>query len=381
MVSTLIQEFRDAKKRWPFIDAIEKKHKLPPRLLYAVGWRETKLQNIMGDFSKRSGEAAPQFHGFGVWQRDSGAFGVDATYLKDVRKQAKDAAALLAQNFSIFDDWPAAVAAYNCGPGNVRKALDQGLPVDQFTAHGNYSADVLATREMLVKGRVPKEEPKADKNAPPPRTSFKVGKSHPSFTLMGERFMVWLKKDIRHDGNGYQPGPVFSSFDKENVELCQMLMDDEPDGWFGPSQWQRLMNEKPPKRKHVKGAPVAGLRMTQEFGRKNSAYAAGEHTGVDYGATGDDTIRAVADGTCVRSSLDSDGWGHYVIIQHEGDRFSWYCHMTHRAVDVGDRVKQGQMLGMMGSTGNSTGKHLHYQESAGGTGYFDYKRPVFVDPA
>lgn len=380
MVSALIDEFREARKRWPFIDSIEKSHNLPPRLLYAVGWRETKLQNIMGDFSKRRGEATAQFHGFGVWQRDSDAFGVDATYLKNVRRQAKDAAALMAQNFSIFGDWPAAVAAYNCGPGNVKKALDQGLSVDHFTAHGDYSSDVLATRELLVKGRVPRQEPVADKRFPPPRSFFRVGKSHPSFTLMGERFVVWLKNDIRHDGNGYQPGPRFSRIDKENVILCQQLMGDDPDGWFGPSQWERLM-EKPPKRPPRGTAPVAGLRRTQEFGRKNSAYAAGEHTGVDYGSSGDDTIRAVEAGTCVRSSFDSDGWGNYVIIQHHGDRFSWYCHMTGRAVDVGDRVKKGQKLGMMGQTGNSRGKHLHYQESVDGTGYFDYKRPIFVDPS
>jgi hypothetical protein len=380
MVFTLIEEFRDARKNWPFIDSIEKNHKLPPRLLYAVGWRETKLQNIMGDFTKRKGEAAAQFHGFGVWQRDSGAFGVDATYLKNVRKQAKEAADLLAQNFKTFSDWPAAVAAYNCGPGNVRKALDQGLSVDHFTANGDYSADVLATRDLLLKGRVPRQEPVADKTSPPARSFFKVGRTHPSFTLMGERFQVWLKKDIRHDGNGYQPGPRFSSFDKENVGLCQQLMGDDPDGWFGPSQWQRLMTQRPPKRAHVGSAPVAGLRMTQKFGVKDSRYAAKEHTGVDYGSSGDDTIRAVDDGTCVRSSLDSDGWGNYVIIQHQGDRFSWYCHMTFRAVGVGDKVKKGQKLGAMGQTGNARGKHLHYQESTGGTGYFDYKRPVFVDP-
>lgn len=380
MASTLIEEYRAARERWPFIDAIEKNHDLPPRLLYAVGWRETRLQNIMGDFSKRPHDARPKFHGFGVWQRDCDAFDVDVTYLKNVRRQAREAADLLVQNFRIFGSWPAAVAAYNCGPGNVKKALAQGRSVDHFTAHRNYSADVLATRDLLVKGRVPKQAPVADKRTPPPRAFFKVGRSHPGFTLMGRRFQVWLKQDIRHDGNGYQPGPVFTTFDRENVRLVQQLMGDKPDGWFGPSQWQRLMTQPPPKRSSVGDLPVSGLRMTQEFGRKNPMYAAKEHTGVDFGSSGDDTIRCVARGVCVRSAFDSDGWGQYVIIQHEGDRFSWYCHMTHRAVRVGDRVGKGQKLGVMGSTGNSKGKHLHYQESVGGTGYFDYERPVFVKP-
>lgn len=379
MTSALIEEYREARERWPFIDGIEKSRKLPDRLLYAVGWRESRLQNVMGDFSRRPGESTPSFHGFGVWQRDSGQFGVDESYLKDVRKQARDAADLLVQNFKMFDDWAAAVAAYNCGPADVRRALDKGKSVDAFTTHGNYSADVLANREILVKGRAPQETPEADRHAPPPRSYFRAGRTHPSFTLMGERFKVWLGNDISHDGNGYQPGPVFSRFDRLNVEKCQLLMGDDADGWFGPAQWQTLMTEKPPKRTHVGAVPVSGLRVTQRFGVKDSRYAAGEHTGIDFGTSGDDAIRCVADGTCVISSFDSDGFGNYVVIQHAGDRYSWYCHLTRRGVGVGDRVKKGQQLGVMGSTGNSTGKHLHYQESVGGPTYRLYRRPTLID--
>lgn len=196
---------------------------------------------------------------------------------------------------------------------------------------------------------------------------------------MGERFKVWLGNDISHDGNGYQPGPVFSTFDRLNVEKCQLLMGDDADGWFGPAQWQTLMTEKPPKRTHVGAVPVSGLRVTQRFGVKDSRYAAGEHTGIDFGTSGDDAIRCVADGTCVISSFDSDGFGNYVVIQHAGDRYSWYCHLTRRGVGVGDRVKKGQQLGVMGSTGNSTGKHLHYQESVGGPTYRLYRRPTLID--
>ena len=151
--TSLTTEVRRAHKTWPFIDAIEKRHKLPARLLYAVGWRETHLQNIMGDFSQRPGESSPRHHGFGVWQRDSGAFGVGPAYLKNVRRQAMDAAELLAANFRIFDRWDAAVAAYNCGPGNVQKALAAGSSVDRFTAGGDYSHDVLATRLAIVRRR------------------------------------------------------------------------------------------------------------------------------------------------------------------------------------------------------------------------------------
>jgi hypothetical protein len=143
-------DYRRAKEEFPFIEAVERAHGLPALLLYAVGSRETNLRNIKGDFTMRPGETSKRFHGFGVWQRDSAAFGVDESYLKDVHKQAEDAAELLAANFRTFERWNAAVAAYNCGVGNVKKALANGQSVDHFTAHQDYSADVLARHHHLV---------------------------------------------------------------------------------------------------------------------------------------------------------------------------------------------------------------------------------------
>jgi len=290
--TSLTTEVRRAHKTWPFIDAIEKRHKLPARLLYAVGWRETHLQNIMGDFSQRPGESSPRHHGFGVWQRDSGAFGVGPAYLKNVRRQAMDAAELLAANFRIFDRWDAAVAAYNCGPGNVQKALAAGSSVDRFTAGGDYSHDVLATRLAIVRRRArPAGDNKPDPKVVPTRGYFRPGRHNELFTVMGKRFKVWLRSDIACAGDAYVPGPEFSTFDRTNVRKCQILMGDEPDGWFGQSQWMRLMTERPPRRPPSRGAaPVSGLRVTQGFGVKDSRYAAGEHTGVDFGDSGDDAI-------------------------------------------------------------------------------------------
>jgi hypothetical protein len=150
---TLLVQYRRAKADWPFIETAEQDQGLPALLLYAVGSRETNLRNIKGDFTQRPHESSPRFHGFGVWQRDSDAFGVDEAYLKDVPKQARDAAELLAANHRRLGTWEAAVAAYNCGVGNVLAALAAGLPVDHHTAGGDYSADVLARLAHLAPTR------------------------------------------------------------------------------------------------------------------------------------------------------------------------------------------------------------------------------------
>jgi hypothetical protein len=65
---------------------------------------------------------------------------------------------------------------------------------------------------------------------------------------MGERFVVWLGANTAtSSASGYVPGDTFGTADAENVARVQRLMGDTPDGWLGPTQWTRLMNEGPPE--------------------------------------------------------------------------------------------------------------------------------------
>src|SRR5690606_10716949 len=89
------QQVKNARKQWPFIEEIERKHGMPAGFLYAVGSRETNLRNILGDGG----------NGVGVWQRDKRWWPIDDSYLKDVRKQAQDAAELLSANKKALGDW------------------------------------------------------------------------------------------------------------------------------------------------------------------------------------------------------------------------------------------------------------------------------------
>ena len=83
------------------------------------------------------------------------------------------------------------------------------------------------------------------------------------------------------------------------------------------------------------------------------------HNGVDLAAGAGTAIYATKSGT-VTTALRSDIWGNYVVINH-GDGFSsLYAHMQGLIVKAGDYVKQGQTIGYVGSTGLSTGPHLHF---------------------
>ena len=101
----------------------------------------------------------------------------------------------------------------------------------------------------------------------------------------------------------------------------------------------------------------------------NGRVQSGAHTGMDIVciSKASPKICAVASGTVVVAKAGSTGYGNYVVIQHisdEGKRFyTLYGHMVDGSIAVaeGSEVKVGQVLGIMGSTGNSTGPHLHFE--------------------
>ncbi len=89
------------------------------------------------------------------------------------------------------------------------------------------------------------------------------------------------------------------------------------------------------------------------------------HAGMDFGASAGTPIHAVADGTVYRAGWSSGGHGNVVVIDH-GNVATLYAHQERLAVRAGQRVVAGQVIGWVGSTGLSTGPHLHFETHAGG---------------
>ncbi len=84
------------------------------------------------------------------------------------------------------------------------------------------------------------------------------------------------------------------------------------------------------------------------------------HRGVDYRAATGTPVRASGDGRVVRSTYDKYN-GHHVFVQHGNNITTKYLHFSKRRVKKGERVKQGQVIGYVGSTGMSEAPHLHYE--------------------
>ncbi len=115
--------------------------------------------------------------------------------------------------------------------------------------------------------------------------------------------------------------------------------------------------------------PVSGYTITSPFGYRKAPTkgASTYHQGIDMACPSGTPIYASRSGTVTKASYQAGGAGYYVSISH-GDGFaSIYMHMTRYVVSTGQSVTQGQLIGYVGSTGISTGPHLHFGISYGGT--------------
>ena len=115
--------------------------------------------------------------------------------------------------------------------------------------------------------------------------------------------------------------------------------------------------------------PVSGYRLTSPFGmRKHPVLGVVRmHNGVDMACAQGTPIYATRAGKVTRTAYQAGGAGNYVSINHLDGFSSIYMHMTHYVVSAGQNVSAGQLIGYVGSTGISTGPHLHFGISYAGT--------------
>ncbi|MFF6884086.1 peptidoglycan DD-metalloendopeptidase family protein [Streptomyces sp. NPDC012421] len=106
-------------------------------------------------------------------------------------------------------------------------------------------------------------------------------------------------------------------------------------------------------------APVSG-GVSTPYRASGSMWSSGYHTGADFIASSGTTVRAVGAGTVVSAGY-SGAYGNEVVIQHADGNYSQYAHLSSLSVSAGQSVSGGQQIGLSGSTGNSTGPHLHFE--------------------
>ena len=108
--------------------------------------------------------------------------------------------------------------------------------------------------------------------------------------------------------------------------------------------------------------PVINAQVSSEFGERVHPISGdtGVHKGIDLALNKGEPIYAIYDGEVVESSYDQ--WnGNYIKIKHDNDIMSVYCHCEKLFVEKGDVIRGGEKIATVGSTGQSTGPHLHFE--------------------
>jgi murein DD-endopeptidase MepM/ murein hydrolase activator NlpD len=107
--------------------------------------------------------------------------------------------------------------------------------------------------------------------------------------------------------------------------------------------------------------PTQG-RLTSKYGNRKNPFGRGIkfHKGIDIASSYGTSIKSAASGTVTYSGTRS-GYGRVVMIKHSSEYETLYAHNSKNLVKVGDKVKKGQVIAKMGSSGRSTGSHLHFE--------------------
>jgi murein DD-endopeptidase MepM/ murein hydrolase activator NlpD len=97
---------------------------------------------------------------------------------------------------------------------------------------------------------------------------------------------------------------------------------------------------------------------------EGSSWSKGYHTGVDFLVPTGTSVKAIEKGTVVSAGW-AGSYGYQVVIRHADGRYSQYAHLSAISVRDGQSVGEGQRIGRSGSTGNTTGPHLHFEVRTG----------------
>ncbi|OEV27761.1 peptidase [Streptomyces nanshensis] len=112
--------------------------------------------------------------------------------------------------------------------------------------------------------------------------------------------------------------------------------------------------------------PVSGYQLTSGFGESGGLWSNG-HTGTDFAASSGTPIKAVGSGT-IKEAGWAGSYGYRTILQLNDGTELWFAHQSSMNVSAGQKVRTGETIGRVGSTGNVTGAHLHMEVHPGGGG-------------
>lgn len=182
----------------------------------------------------------------------------------------------------------------------------------------------------------------------------------------GDEFEVYFERYVDDTGRIVKEGPILYAnlvLSGRQIQLYRFTPGDAGSADYFNEEGHSV-------RKALLRTPVDGARLTSRFGRRRHPILGYSrmHKGVDFGARSGTPVRAAGDGVIEKSSWNG-GYGRYIRIRHNSTYKTAYAHLSGyaRGIKAGAKVKQSQIIGYVGSSGRSTGPHLHYEVKKSGS--------------
>ncbi|HEY0598706.1 M23 family metallopeptidase [Brevundimonas sp.] len=184
-----------------------------------------------------------------------------------------------------------------------------------------------------------------------------------------------------------------------SVAVLAMAFAPAPEPYYAPAEAELAVPEAPPvtavaqpagaiTRLIAFVAPLRGYAINSAFGLRRLAgeARARQHKGVDMAAPQGTSVFVACEGEVLRTGYDADGYGRFIEVRHPNGMSTLYAHLSRIDVARGDRVAADEQIGLVGSTGRSTGPHLHFevrrdQAQVNPTSVLGQAFEIVVDPA
>lgn len=177
-------------------------------------------------------------------------------------------------------------------------------------------------------------------------------------TQVGDTFK-FIYEERYLDNQFIMPGKILAAKYNNQGKVYKVFYyeeDEDNKGYFDEeaNSVQKMFLKAPVEFKYISSGFTTGLRYVEAFNVSTG------HRAIDYAAPLGTPIRSVGAGSVVKASWNGS-YGNFVSIRHNGTYTTNYAHLSRYAVKNGQKVKQGDIIGYVGSTGFSTGPHLHYE--------------------
>ena len=231
--------------------------------------------------------------------------------------------------------------------------LDRFIMVDEIMEYDNAVMDsLISTRKQLQESKTQLETARKEQQAAKDRqvTARKELESRESEV---DKLLAQInkeKKAVEHEVKELEAlaKQMDAEIKKKQKELAAQLA----------AQGKKITSEKGykwPLTDYTNLSSLYAGRIDPFTGKKAT------HSGIDVPAPKGVKILSAKSGVVLTSAYNKGGYGNYVVVDHGNGNTTLYAHMSSRSVKAGDVVKQGDVLGLVGTTGRSTGNHLHYE--------------------